>query len=207
LLLAIRIAVLASALWAGIALLAQVWAARSGGRRDYSRRAGSPRRGVTYSFTTAMLPAHKESVKLHPVEFGLGVVLHAGVFAALAQVAATAIAPAASGKWHFVMTPLAVIGLAAGLTLLVRRAHSVELRAINVPDDYLANAATCGLLALAAVAPLLGELPLLTYAVLLLVYLPLGKLRHCVFFFVARGDFGRRLGYRGVYPPAPAGTE
>ena len=31
--------------------------------------------------------------------------------------------------------------------------------------------------------------------------LPLGKLRHMAFFFAARADLGRRLGYRGVYPP------
>ena len=31
---------------------------------------------------------------------------------------------------------------------------------------------------------------------------PAGKLRHAVFFFLARVDLGRRLGWRGVYPPA-----
>ena len=45
------------------------------------------------------------------------------------------------------------------------------------------------------------------YTGLLLVYLPLGKLRHAVFFFVARGDYGRRLGFRGVYPPAATRAE
>ena len=43
---------------------------------------------------------------------------------------------------------------------------------------------------------------LLGYAALIFLYLPLGKLRHAVFFFVARGDYGWRLGHRGVYPPA-----
>ena len=32
-------------------------------------------------------------------------------------------------------------------------------------------------------------------------YLPLGKLRHVLFCPVARLDLGRRLGYRGTYPP------
>jgi len=86
---------------------------------------------------------------------------------------------------------------------LVRRTLSTDLRAMSAPDDYVAITVTCGLLALAA---LMGgdrdhQLTLLIYAGLFFVYFPLGKLRHAVFFFVARGNYGRRLGYRGVYPP------
>jgi hypothetical protein len=47
-----------------------------------------------------------------------------------------------------------------------------------------------------------GVAAFLIYAGVLFLYFPLGKLRHAVFFFVARADYGRRLGYRGVYPPA-----
>ncbi len=79
---------------------------------------------------------------------------------------------------------------------------------MSAPDDYIAILATCGLLALASGYPIdaASDVVTLIYAVLLFAYLPLGKLRHAVFFFVARGDYGRRLGRRGVYPSATART-
>ena len=38
--------------------------------------------------------------------------------------------------------------------------------------------------------------------VVLALYAPLGKIRHCVFFFLARGLFGARLGRRGIITSA-----
>jgi nitrate reductase gamma subunit len=101
------------------------------------------------------------------------------------------------------------LALLAGLYLLVQRLLSPTLRAMSAPDDYLAILASCGLLALASLRRIGpdDEILLLLYAFLLLIYVPLGKLRHVVFFFVARADYGRRLGYRGVYPPAATGAE
>lgn len=196
-------------LWAAGALAWQVLAARGGGRRDYSQRAGDPSRGILYNFTIAMQPAHKESVKNHPIEFATGLVLHAGVLTTLVGVVLLLVWPS-GGLWLLaLMRPLAALALLAGLCLLVRRVWSLTLRAMSVGDDYLAIAACCGLLAWVVAGQLGGQNQpgFLIYAGLLLLYLPLGKLRHAVFFFVARADLGRRLGYRGVYPPAPAETE
>jgi len=200
----VRLLLACSILWAVVALAAQVLAARAGGLRDYSRPTGSPARGLWYNFTTAMLPWHKESASLHAVEFGLGILLHVGVLLSLAAVIVLAISPLA-GEWAVVrLWPVNIPALAAGIWLLVRRASSSRLRAVSTPDDYLAVAATCGLLAMAIAFALISmsQSALLAYAAVLFVYIPLGKLRHAVFFFVARADYGRRLGYRGVYPPA-----
>jgi hypothetical protein len=41
----------------------------------------------------------------------------------------------------------------------------------------------------------------MTEAVLLLVYAPLGKIRHCLFFFSTRSQLGAFFGRRGTYPP------
>ena len=100
----------------------------------------------------------------------------------------------------------AALGAVAGLGLLLRRAGSPLLRKLSTPDDYLSVMATCGLLGLAAFPfpGLTSGAMLLGYAALVFLYLPLGKLRHAVFFFVARGDYGWRLGHRGVYPPVKA---
>jgi hypothetical protein len=205
----LRLLTACSMLWALVALTVQVMTARGGGRRDYSRPAGSAARGIWYNFTTAMLPWHKETARLHALEFAVGVVLHAGVLLTIAGIVVWLAAPAAGAWLLHVAWPINLLSLAAGCGLLVRRAHSKLMRVLSVPDDYLAIAATCGLLTLAllfAFAPASAAL-LLAYACVLFVYLPLGKLRHAVFFFVARADYGRRLGYRGVYPPAPAPTE
>jgi hypothetical protein len=172
-----KLLVMLGALWAAVALTVQVLRAHGGGRRDHSRRAGSPARGLLYNFTVAMTPAHKEAVSRHPVKFALGVLMHAGGAVSL-----------------------------LGVGLLVQRMFSPTLRAMSAPDDYLAIVASCGLLALVSIGP--GhETALMLYTSLLLIYLPLGKLRHVVFFFVARADYGRRLGHRGVYPPAATGAE
>jgi len=198
-----------SMVWAAAALAAQVLAARGRGRRDYSRPTGDPRRGIIYNFTTAMLPGHKETIRLHPVEFGIGLLMHLGVICSLLAAIVLLVHGDSGIRFASVIRPLAAAALVSGAVLSIRRAVSAKLRALSVPDDYVASLATCGLLAMAAFLQLdaRGQMLFMLYTALLFVYMPLGKLRHVVFFFVARGDYGRRLGYRGVYPPAAAGME
>jgi hypothetical protein len=205
----LRFLTAAGIVWAVAALAVQVLAARGGGRRDYSRPAGSAARGVWYNFTTGMLPWNKETARLHAAEFALGMVLHAGVLLSLASVIALLVAPTAGAWLLATLWPINLLSLAAGIGLLARRIGSRLLRTVSVLDDYLAIVATCGLLVLAVTFAFTtrSPVPLLAYSAVLFAYLPLGKLRHAVFFFVARADHGRRLGYRGVYPPAPSSTE
>lgn len=199
----VKVLVAVTILWAAGASLIQVVLAWGGGRQDYSKRSGSPARGMAYNFTVAMLPSHKESVGRHPGKSAVGLVMHAGVILSLLGVVLLLVQPAA-GFWIMsLLRPLVAISLIAGIYLFVRRVFSKNLRTISAPEDYLAVLVTCGLLAVASLVPVnaQNQLALLIYAALLFIYLPLGKLRHAVFFFVARADYGRRLGYRGVYPP------
>jgi hypothetical protein len=209
LLTAVKVVVALSMSWAIIALLVQVLSARAGGRIDYSARSGNPVRGLVYNFTVAMMPAHKETVSRHPVKFAIGVVMHIGVILVLLGVALLLAWPAGGDRLLSFVRPLVALSLVAGIYLVVRRVLSPNLRAMSAPDDYVAILASCGLLGLASLLPASthNQTVLLIYAGLLFLYFPLGKLRHAVFFFVARGDYGRRLGHRGVYPPAAAGTE
>ena len=131
---------------------------------------------------------------------------HAGVAVSLLGVGLLVVWPERGVVLLALARPLTAVALLAGLYLLVQRMFSPTLRAMSAPDDYLAIVASCGLLALVSIGP--GhETALMLYTSLLLIYLPLGKLRHVVFFFVARADYGRRLGHRGVYPPAATGAE
>ena len=90
--------------------------------------------------------------------------------------------------------------------MLVRRVANPVVRILSVPDDFLAIGLAVAFLAMLALASS-GLVPVAAAAVaasVLLFYVPLGKLRHMVFFFLARADLGHRLGYRGVLPPARA---
>ena len=198
-----------SIVWAVIALIAQVISARGGGRADYSRKNGERIRGLIYNFTTAMMPAHKESVKNHPTKFALGLLMHAGVLLVMLGTVLLLIHETTGARTLAYLRPVCAISFPAGLYLFVRRMVSPTLKAMSSPDDYISILASCVLLALAGLQGIVIENQILfpLYAGLLFIYLPLGKLRHAVFFFVARGEYGRRLGYRGVYPPAATGSE
>ena len=166
------------------------------------RGAGMP--GLIYSFTGAMAPARKESVSRHPAAFVLGLALHAGVAGSFVALGAAAVAPDALTSLAPALLVLALVGLAGGLALLVKRIASAEMRAVSVADDFVAAALVALFLADAALwlAQLVPAAGFAAMGALLLFYAPLGKLRHMAFFFVARGDAGWRLGLRGVYPPA-----
>jgi nitrate reductase gamma subunit len=153
-----------------------------------------------------MLPRHKETIRLHPMEFAVGLLLHAGAGLALLGVGFSLIGIGFGLSWFRALRPVLGLALVCGLGLLVRRAVSRNLRAISTLDDYLAILSICGFLALAGIVTRPSVERLLLYAGALLVYLPLGKLRHVLFCPVARGDVGLRLGHRGVYPP-PSGRE
>ena len=166
----VRLFVAVSIAWAVIALAVQVVTAWGGGRKDYSRPAGSPLRGLVYGFTGAMTPTHKETIRLHPFKFALGLIMHVGVVLAMLAAAALLVWPSGGRRLAELGGPLFGVSLLAGLYLLVRRILSRNLRFMSVPDDYFAVLATCGLLAFACAYALGGEreVPFLVYAGLLL---------------------------------------
>jgi hypothetical protein len=200
---AARVLLALAFVWAVSGLAFAARRALKHGARTFASPVGSPSKAVFYNFTTAMLPSHKESVSRHLFSFATGTIFHLAVFASLAAVLASAVCPATFDLGRRLWQPVAAVGIAACLVLLVRRLKDRELRTVSVPEDFLAN----GLVGifLAAVMTVAGRwLPLyvLHFATaVLFLYMPLGKLRHAVFFFLARADLGRRLGWRGVYPP------
>ncbi|MBK6897786.1 MAG: hypothetical protein IPH09_00445 [bacterium] len=199
---ALRIGVVVCGLGAAVALAVQAARARAYGRRPlYAPAAGSAARGVLYAFGPGMSPLAKESTRTHPWAYALGVAYHLGVFAAFAELLllllGVDVAPAAA-----LGVPL-LAGALGGLGLFVRRGASASLRGLSVPDDAIANLLTTGFVALAAARLRFpaAEPALLAAAMLLLCYVPLGKIRHCVFFFVSRRHLGRHFGRRGTFPP------
>jgi nitrate reductase gamma subunit len=200
----IQIAIFSAAsalIWAIAALLYQ-WRTLRGHSGDHSTQSGNPQKGVLYNFTIAMLPSHKETIRLHPVKFIAGILMHIGMFAALASTIHLFVMQRFNQTLSTLMIGFLVPGLIAGVYLLVRRLTSPLLKSISAPDDYFAVTVT-NLYIMLALLLHLNSIPaviFLFYSALLFIYLPLGKLKHAVFFFAARADYGRRLGYRGVYP-------
>jgi nitrate reductase gamma subunit len=197
-----RIIVSVSILWAIIALLVHWVSDRGSGRKDYSARRGSPFRGILYNFTWAMLPSHKESIRLYPFHFTVGVLMHIGVFVAIAKVLVLLINPQGVLPAHGIVVLTLAIADICALFLLFRRIFTREMRSMSSIDDYLsillvADFVTAALLSEFGV---IGSGTFLIHATVLFFYLPLGKLKHALFFFIARADYGARLGYRGTYP-------
>ncbi len=204
-----RIFVLLGLIWASLGLAFRLRAAGCGSRDEYAPRVGSATRAIWYNLTVGLWPGRKESARRHPAEFAAGLLLHVGVLLTLAGVGLLLAWPVLAEGFLPAIRPVLPLSLTAGLALFLRRIFSRTLRAFSTPDDYLAILATCGLLAagmLAAGAPC-WQIVLLLYAGLVAIYFPLGKLRHAVFFFLARAEYGGRLGYRGVYPPQATETE
>ncbi len=174
------------------------------GRASLAPAKGSARAGVLYAFTRAFAPNAKESASRHLPTYAAGIAYHLAIFAMLATLLATiggvAIPRALAGAG----AALFAVGAACGLGLLVKRRLSPTLAAISVPDDVLANALVDLALATGLLACLVpGALPAFQVAgAALLLYAPLGKLRHMWYLFPSRSRLGATLGRRGVRPLA-----
>lgn len=201
---ALKVVVLLAAAACLLGLALQVVRARGfGPRRLFAAPAGDPRAGVRYAFTGALSPRAKESARQHPIAWALGIGYHVGTFAALATLALAVFEQRPAGVLAGGLVALLALGTASGLALLGKRLVEPSLRALSHPDDFVANGLVTGLGALSLVWVLTGAgaAVLLTVGAVLLLYAPLGKLRHAAFFFVSRRHLGAFFGRRGVFPP------
>ena len=177
-------------------------------RVGHNRYLSAPRtgsgKGILYAFTTGMMPWEKESAARHLPTFLAGIVYHVGVFSFFVYLICLLFFPGV----RFPILALRIVvaaGAVAGLGLLVKRSIKPQLRALSCPDDFASNALVDACLILALLHTWLPQLEtvLLAASLLLFIYMPLGKIRHCFFFFYTRILFGIFFGRRGVYP-APA---
>jgi hypothetical protein len=201
---ALRVGVLACAAWALLALGVQFLRTRAYGRRPrFAPAAASAARGVAYAFGPGMSPAAKESAREHLPVYFTGVTYHLGVYASLAALALALAGVTPGGAALAALRVLSPLGAAAGAVLLARRATERHLRALSCPDDFAANALTTLFAALTFAATLTpaAEPARALAAMALLLYVPLGKIRHCVFFFSTRAHSAAHFGRRGVLPP------
>lgn len=177
---------------------------RLGRPRDFSRQRGDVGQAIRYSLTGAMSPLKKESAYMHLPTYSAGILYHLGTFLS------AGLFPFLMAGIHiplvirFILILFTALSSIAGAGILMKRSLKMALRHLSGPDDYLSNLLVTGFQALTALALWLpAMLPAyFIWTALLLLYLPVGKLKHLVYFFAARFHLGFFYGWRNVWPPA-----
>ena len=185
---------------AGLFLWLQILS--SAGARDPSEAKGKALPAVLYSLTAAMSPWKKESARRHLFTYFAGIFFHVGVFLSIFWLILQffdvslipMIATASAG--------IIFLSAVCGVVILVKRMISPKMRYFSNPDDYFSNLIVTGFLVLTGFSLLLDQLQsvLFIYTGVLLLYLPLGKLRHAIYFIFTRIYLGLFFGKRGVWP-------
>jgi hypothetical protein len=149
-----------------------------------------------------MMPWAKESTRIHMIAYLRGIGFHIGIFMALG---ALIISPFGGVLPAFLKTVLMLalaIGSLLGAAGGVMRIAEHNLRGLSIPDDHFAVWLVTLWMAVAAIS-VENEaflIPFYLLSAVTLVYVPLGKIRHCLYFFFSRTFFGKFFGRRAVFP-------
>lgn len=182
---------------------------RLGMPKDKARLQGNKAAGIRYAFIGSMLPQHKESAYLHLPTYTAGVLYHLGTFLSLLlfvysfiNIWTRWIMPELLG---WILGGCLLISTLCGLGVLIKRFVSQELRFFSNPDDYVSNVTTTlfqGITAIFVAFPHLPSIDVVYFIIvaLFLVWLPLGKTRHALYFFFARLHLGHFYGRCGTWP-------
>ena len=173
-----------------------------GRRTTYAHPRGNSFAGIVYAFGRGMLPWEKESAAKHIWTYIGGILYHLGILMTMLFLATVLLGISLPQTLLQFVRILLAIGVACGLALLMKRILKPQMRSLSSGDDYLANSLVDLLLLLALIMTFTETmlLPFLTVAIFIFIYVPFGKLRHCVFFFYSRILFGTFFGKRGVIP-------
>jgi nitrate reductase gamma subunit len=199
----LKLGVAASLLFCLVVLVVMVTRTLAIGRRPtYAHPRGGSFVGILYAFGPGMLPWEKESAAKHIWTYSGGILYHLGILMATLLLAATLLSIPLTQTFVLAARILLTIGSVSGVALLIKRMLKPQMRSLSSGDDYLANVLVDVLL-LFALAASFAEMMLvgfLVVAIITFIYIPFGKLRHCIFFFYSRILFGDFFGKRGVVP-------
>ncbi|MBT3935034.1 MAG: hypothetical protein HOF35_12300 [Bacteroidetes bacterium] len=177
-----------------------------GNPKDFSTPAGNPVDGIKYSMTGAMSPKKKESAFLHLPTYTAGLIYHMGTFLSLGLFVLVLFGVNIRGVFSMIIPILLVITCLCGLGILVKRMFSKNLKAFTNADDYIANFLVSSFHIITAYMIYTNSLHNVYFmlAGLLLLYIPISKLKHTLFFFAARYHLGFFYGRRNIWPPKKA---
>ncbi len=173
------------------------------GDLDYAEPKGTANPAISYSFTNAMSPKKKETAFLHLPTYTAGILFHIGTFLCIFLLAVNFIGFNIPEKIGYVIVAIMAVSIISIIAIFIKRIVNAKSRVMSNADDYFSNFLIIGFQVISCLAILMDNLlPLLfIYASVMLLYIPLGKLKHTVYFFAARIQMGRFYGYRGVWPP------
>ncbi len=177
---------------------------RLGKPKDYSKKSGSPTAGIIYSFTSAMNPANKESAFMHLPTYVAGVIYHIGTFIAIALFFVFLFIKSLNEVITLPLTALMFISAACGIAILFKRLFDKKLKRLSNPDDYISNLLVTAFQVATGIMLLMPQIypAYLVTVSLLMLYLPVGKLKHAIYFFAARYHIGYFYGWRNVWRTA-----
>ncbi len=200
----LRIAAIISSIFAFVSLFIQVLKTRNYGRKSlYSIPQGRLRNGLFYAFGKGMLPWEKESTRNHLPSYLAGIVYHLAIFSALLYFFSLILSFKINIHFIFLLRILLFSGFICGLGLLFKRIIIPELRWMSVADDFASNILVDLFLLNSLIESLIEGWRAFFFisSILMFIYIPLGKIRHCFFFFLARIHFGLFYGRRAVLVP------
>lgn len=181
---------------------------RLGSPKDYSEKRGNLKAAIGYSFTGAMNPLKKESAFLHIPTYTAGILYHTGTFVCFALFFLLLFNISFTNSIQWILVCFLTASSLSGLGIFVKRIALRKLRNLSNPDDYVSNLIVTGFQILTLIV-LLEKTFSPYYFIcisLLFLYLPLGKLKHSLYFFAARYHLGFFYGWRGIWPLKSRGT-
>jgi nitrate reductase gamma subunit len=171
-----------------------------GGQADQQTPTG---RAVAASYASILSPLAMESTRRHWRRWVVFAAYHVGIFVAISATFTIPFTPGLMTKpvrWAAAVS--IALGLLAGFLKIYWRLVLPELRSISRPDDFFGLTILQVWFAVAIPAVLFGRPGWLTVyfvmTALLLVYVPVSKISHYIYWFFSRYLFGRRYGRRGV---------
>ncbi|MCP4201990.1 MAG: hypothetical protein GY769_08660 [bacterium] len=171
-----------------------------GGQADQKTPTG---RAVAASYASILSPLAMESTRRHWRRWAVFAAYHVGIFVAITATFTIPFTPGLmTGSVRRAAAICITLGLLAGFLKIYWRLVLPELRSISRPDDFFGLTILQVWFAIAIPAVLLDHPGwLIVYFVmtaLLLVYVPVSKISHYIYWFFSRYLFGRRYGRRGV---------
>jgi hypothetical protein len=169
-------------------------------KNDKSNPKDASLKGIAYAFTLGMAPWAKESTRVHMLAYLRGIAFHVGIFAGLAALVASPWLDAIPFAIRAPFAALIAFGALMGAAGGIMRVAEHNLRGISTRDDHAAVWLVTLWLSATAIALVASTFLPAMYVIggAMLVYAPLSKIRHCIYFYFARLFYGLHIGRRGV---------
>jgi len=169
--------------------------------KDFSEPKGKIGPAIVYSFTGGMNPKKKESAFFHLPTYIAGIIYHLGTFISIALFFFFLIGTYFNEKIKIFISLFLFLSCLCGIGILIKRIINKDLRSLSNPDDFISNILVTGFQLITALYVIFFTPLYFIFTGLLLLYLPVGKLKHSIYFFAARYHLGFFYGRRKVWPP------